>query len=85
MVTFQTARGIDAENVNLIVNLDVPYDVKTYYHRIGRAGRFGTQGAAITLASTGQEEIHLAKIKKHGKMSVLPGRSPQERHYVSHW
>jgi len=38
---FQTARGIDAENVNLIVNLDLPQDHETYVHRIGRAGRFG--------------------------------------------
>lgn len=37
----QTARGIDAENVNLIVNLDCPRDHETYLHRIGRAGRFG--------------------------------------------
>lgn len=37
----QTSRGIDAEHVNLVVNLDVPYDHETYLHRIGRAGRFG--------------------------------------------
>ena len=37
----QTSRGIDAENVNLVVNLDLPYDHETYLHRIGRAGRFG--------------------------------------------
>lgn len=36
-----TARGIDAENVNLVINLDVPQEVETYLHRIGRAGRFG--------------------------------------------
>ena len=53
----------------------MPCDIKTYFHRIGRAGRFGTQGAAITLVSAGQEEVYLAKIKKHchGKMSALPG------------
>jgi ATP-dependent RNA helicase DDX20 len=37
-----TARGIDVENVNLVINMDVPYDGETYLHRIGRAGRFGT-------------------------------------------
>lgn len=37
----QTSRGIDAEKVNLVVNLDVPVDWETYMHRIGRAGRFG--------------------------------------------
>lgn len=43
------ARGVDSENVNLIINLDVPSDSVTYLHRIGRCGRFGTQGMAITL------------------------------------
>ncbi|XP_072025191.1 uncharacterized protein [Amphiura filiformis] len=75
-----TARGIDAENVNLIINLDVPFDIKTYFHRIGRAGRFGTQGAAITLASAGQEEVQLTNIKKqcHGKMVPLPDTLPSD-------
>ena len=36
-----TSRGIDAENVNLVVNMDIPYDHETYLHRVGRAGRFG--------------------------------------------
>ncbi|NWT59522.1 DDX20 helicase, partial [Erythrocercus mccallii] len=36
-----TSRGIDAEKVNLVINLDVPLDWETYMHRIGRAGRFG--------------------------------------------
>ena len=34
-----TARGIDAQNVNLVINLDVPWDHNTYLHRIGRGGR----------------------------------------------
>eukprot|EP00299_Pterocystis_sp_00344_P017279 c8661_g1_i2.p1 GENE.c8661_g1_i2~~c8661_g1_i2.p1 ORF type:complete len:382 (+),score=88.36 c8661_g1_i2:34-1179(+) len=37
-----TARGIDVENVNFVVNLDLPRDWDTYFHRIGRTGRFGT-------------------------------------------
>ena len=41
LLQFKTSRGIDAENVNLVVNLDVPLDWETYMHRIGRAGRFG--------------------------------------------
>lgn len=43
------ARGIDIENINLVINLDLPYDCFTYLHRIGRAGRFGTHGIAITI------------------------------------
>lgn len=44
-----TSRGIDIDTVNLIINLDVPIDSETYLHRIGRAGRFGSAGIAITL------------------------------------
>ncbi|CAP32447.2 Protein CBR-MEL-46 [Caenorhabditis briggsae] len=44
-----TARGIDADNVNLVVNVDAAANEETYFHRIGRAARFGAHGAAITL------------------------------------
>ena len=45
-----TARGIDAENVNLVINMEVPWDHNTYLHRIGRGGRFGSHSVAVTLA-----------------------------------
>lgn len=51
------ARGIDSENVNLVVNLDVPDDSSVYLHRIGRCGRFGSQGIAITLLES-TEALH---------------------------
>jgi len=38
------ARGIDSSNVDLVINMDCPYDWATYLHRIGRAGRFGNKG-----------------------------------------
>ena len=41
LVLLQTSRGIDADKVSLVINLDVPKDHETYLHRIGRAGRFG--------------------------------------------
>ena len=50
-----TARGIDAENVNLVINLEVPWEPNTYLHRIGRGGRFGSLSLAVTLASEGVE------------------------------
>ncbi|XP_078595311.1 uncharacterized protein LOC144872739 [Branchiostoma floridae x Branchiostoma japonicum] len=73
-----TARGIDAEKVNLVVNLDVPQDWETYMHRIGRAGRFGTQGAAVTLVYSGKEESRLEIITKHCRLSLqtLPNPIP---------
>ncbi|XP_076312960.1 uncharacterized protein LOC143226196 [Tachypleus tridentatus] len=73
-----TARGIDAENVNLVVNLDVPWEVETYIHRIGRAGRFGTQGLAVTLASEGKELEQLMILQSKGHLDIykLPDPIP---------
>ncbi|CAL8276574.1 unnamed protein product [Boreogadus saida] len=69
-----TARGIDAEKVNLVVNLDVPKDWETYMHRIGRAGRYGTQGLAVTYCCHGEEENKMMAIaqKCNLKLSMLP-------------
>lgn len=40
-------RGIDMQQVNLVINYDFPRDSETYLHRVGRAGRFGNKGLAI--------------------------------------
>eukprot|EP01135_Chromosphaera_perkinsii_P000554 Nk52_evm16s123 gene=Nk52_evmTU16s123 len=46
-----TARGIDLDKVSLVINLDAPYDKETFFHRIGRTGRFGTYGISISILS----------------------------------
>uniref|UniRef100_UPI00358DF966 probable ATP-dependent RNA helicase DDX20 isoform X3 n=1 Tax=Myxine glutinosa TaxID=7769 RepID=UPI00358DF966 len=56
------SRGIDADKVNLVVNMEVPKDWETYLHRVGRAGRFGTYGLAVTFCSQGEEESQLKSI-----------------------
>lgn len=45
------ARGIDIENVTLIINFDIPLEKESYVHRIGRTGRAGNKGIAITFVS----------------------------------
>ncbi|TNM87008.1 hypothetical protein fugu_007238 [Takifugu bimaculatus] len=69
-----TSRGIDADKVNLVINLDLPQDWETYMHRIGRAGRFGTQGLAVTYCCHGEEENKLMSIaqKCSLNLSLLP-------------
>ena len=42
-----TARGIDIQQVNVVINFDIPKDVHTYLHRIGRSGRWGRKGVGI--------------------------------------
>ena len=42
-----TARGIDVQQVSIVINFDVPKCVHTYLHRIGRSGRWGRKGVGI--------------------------------------
>jgi ATP-dependent RNA helicase RhlE len=58
------ARGIDVTGIELVVNYDLPDDPENYVHRIGRTGRAGLEGRAITLATPdqGQEVRQIEKI-----------------------
>lgn len=51
------ARGIDVHQVGLIINYDVPYDADKYIHRVGRSGRFGKLGVAITFMVKSRQDI----------------------------
>ncbi|NXX95241.1 DDX20 helicase, partial [Centropus bengalensis] len=71
-----TSRGIDAEKVNLVINLDVPVDWETYMHRIGRAGRFGTLGLSVTYCCRGEEENMMMNIAQRCNLQLLPLPEP---------
>ena len=51
------ARGIDVKDIALVVNYDVPEHAEDYVHRIGRTGRAGARGRAVTLALPGQRKL----------------------------
>lgn len=51
------SRGIDVGRVSLVVNLDLPQDPATYLHRVGRCGRFGRPGVALTLATDQEAQV----------------------------
>ncbi|KAE9413734.1 hypothetical protein Angca_003660, partial [Angiostrongylus cantonensis] len=65
-----TARGIDAVNVDLVINLGSAVNVETYFHRIGRAARFGGYGAAVTLLSDFREASRFKTIALEGDLNV---------------
>lgn len=65
-----TARGIDADNVNLVVNVDAASNEETYFHRIGRAARFGAHGAAITLLEDEKAAKCFTALAYRGRVSV---------------
>jgi translation initiation factor 4A len=68
-----TARGIDVQQVSLVINFELPVQKENYIHRIGRSGRYGKKGVAINLV--GPEEISMMKeIESHyaTQMAELP-------------
>ena len=56
VATDVAARGLDIKELSMVVNYDLPHGEETYTHRIGRTGRAGAQGSAITLYERYEEE-----------------------------
>lgn len=75
-----SARGIDVSGITHIFNFDVPRDPEYYVHRIGRTGRMGKDGSAITLFDV-NEEKYINKIEKYVgfKIKRTSDRSDYER------
>ena len=73
VATDVAARGIDVSGVDLVVNYDLPQDDEYYVHRIGRTGRAGKSGLAISFV-TGREIYKLKEIMRycHTKIKLKP-------------
>ncbi|OHT02781.1 ATP-dependent RNA helicase eIF4A [Tritrichomonas foetus] len=67
------ARGIDVQQVTLVINFELPKDRESYLHRIGRSGRYGRKGVAINICDNSDMNTvqHLEKFY-HTKIDVLP-------------
>ena len=52
VATDVAARGIDIDNISLVINYDIPLEKESYVHRTGRTGRAGKSGKAITFDDT---------------------------------
>ncbi|KAH7104692.1 P-loop containing nucleoside triphosphate hydrolase protein [Auriculariales sp. MPI-PUGE-AT-0066] len=63
-------RGIDVERVNIVVNYDCSGDADSYLHRVGRAGRFGTKGLAITFISSDADQEVMNAIQSRFEVAV---------------
>jgi ATP-dependent RNA helicase DeaD len=75
VATDVAARGLDIDNVTHVINYDVPYDAEQYIHRIGRTGRAGRTGDAITLVYH-RERRQLANIERLIGSRIEPARIP---------
>lgn len=65
-------RGIDIERINLAINYDMPPEADQYLHRVGRAGRFGTKGLAVSFVSTEEDSKVLEKIQERFEVNIAP-------------
>jgi ATP-dependent RNA helicase UAP56/SUB2 len=63
-------RGIDIERVNIVFNYDMPDGADSYLHRVGRAGRFGTKGLAITFVATPEDSTVLNQVQERFEVNI---------------
>ena len=63
------ARGIDVQQVSLVVNYELPIQRENYVHRIGRSGRYGKKGVAVNLVY-GDERNTLKEIERHYSTTI---------------
>jgi ATP-dependent RNA helicase DeaD len=76
IATDVAARGLDIEGVTHVINYDIPEDPEVYVHRIGRTGRAGKEGIAITFITS--KEVHLLKkINEFGVTEITKEEIPE--------
>ncbi len=80
VATDVAARGIDIDGLSLVINYDVPVEKDSYVHRIGRTGRAGNSGRAITLV-TAEDIMSLYEIEEHIGAMIAEGELPTEAQY----
>ena len=65
-----TSRGIDVQQVGVVINYDIPDNPETYLHRIGRSGRFNKRGVAISLIGNKQDRFNLKDIESYYRIKI---------------
>jgi len=83
VATDVAARGIHIDALSLVINYDVPVEKDSYVHRIGRTGRAGNVGRAITLV-TGDDIMSLYEIEEHIGAMIVEGELPTEAIFNEH-
>ncbi len=70
IATDVAARGIDVDNISLVINFDLPQDHEYYIHRVGRTGRAGKKGKAVTLISGKKQFRDLKEVMRDTKTNI---------------
>lgn len=63
-------RGVDFERVNIVINYDMPEKADQYLHRVGRSGRFGTKGLAISFVSSPEDSEILGQVQARFEVAI---------------
>ncbi|MBL9132239.1 MAG: DbpA RNA binding domain-containing protein, partial [Verrucomicrobiaceae bacterium] len=77
VATDVAARGLDVNDIDLIVNLELPYDAEDYVHRIGRTGRAGRSGKAVSLVA-GREIYLMQRIQRFINIRIERAKVPSQ-------
>ncbi|WP_373841852.1 DEAD/DEAH box helicase [Limosilactobacillus sp.] len=82
VATDLAARGIDIDGISLVINDDLPTDLEYFIHRVGRTGRNGMEGTAITLYAPGEDDL-IAKLEERG-IKFVPKELKRGRLVTTH-
>jgi ATP-dependent RNA helicase DDX46/PRP5 len=72
IATSVCARGLDIKNIVLVINFKCPNHLEDYIHRIGRTGRAGNKGTAITFITPAEEQYSVDLLKALEMASIEP-------------
>ncbi len=72
VATDVAARGLDVDRISHVINYDIPYDIETYIHRIGRTGRAGRTGEAVLFAAPREKRLlHMIEKATNQKIELM--------------
>jgi ATP-dependent RNA helicase RhlE len=75
VATDVAARGIHVEDIDTVINFDIPNEPETYVHRVGRTGRAGARGTALSLCGADERE-QLASIERLTRRKIQKLETP---------
>lgn len=82
IATDVAARGLDISGVTHIYNFDVPQDPEGYVHRIGRTGRAGKTGVAVTFVTPAEKRL-LKNLEQYAGQRILPLKAPTDQEAIA--
>lgn len=82
IATDVAARGIDIDDIELVINYDIPQDNEYYIHRVGRTGRAGKKGTALTLVNGNRQVKFIKEIAKYTKTNIVKQPLPSMEEIV---